>query len=99
MKFGFIKKNNSGSYEFRVGERAVKIIFLENGTFERITNGGRVNDAKWKIDGKEVLLGGEAQDFEKLFKIELNGDLTMIECDSFYNNFNKKTKTTFKKLK
>ena len=102
-----------GSYEVKVEENTVKMVFLENGKLENYTNGKKDANTEetWKIVKKEVhvqlpctivsLVG-----ICGVFKIESNGDLTMI---SFIEDGNltvwardwilKRHQITYKKLK
>ena len=49
---------------------------FENGKSETWTDGEKKEEGAWKIAEKEVLVVGK--DFTAVFKIEPNGDLTMI---------------------
>jgi len=72
-----------GTYEAKRGETTLKIVFLENRKAEKYSRRmgnffgeQKVNDGTWKLVGKEVHLFFEKE--AGVFKIETNGDLTMI---------------------
>ena len=62
----------SGTYEWQTS----KMVILENGKAENYRNDKKMGDLAWKISEKElhVSISGQAQ----IFKIEPNGDLTLI---------------------
>ena len=75
-----------GSYENKsqIDEKyTIKLVLLENGNGELYANGGKgEGDNTWEIVGKEVHFGSEkgagGRSGWAVFKIESNGDLTLI---------------------
>ena len=71
-----------GSYEAKIGDTTLKLVFFENGKSEFSENGEKKKDGTWEMPllrfelGKEVHVGYENS--KSFYKIEPNGDLTEI---------------------
>ena len=84
-----------GSYEWDI----LKFVLLENGKFEAWTDGEKEEEGTWKFEAKDVHTGNAHS--SEVFKIESNGDLTMIAVflDGKRTDFPKETQTTWKRIK
>ena len=65
-----------GTYEHKKGGYTFKWVFLENGIIET-TAFAKTDGGTWKMVGNEVHVAEEGKSMA-VFKIEPNGDLTMI---------------------
>ena len=66
-----------GEYELVDADgNTTKLVLLENGKVEIYFNDEKIDEATWKIVGKEVHVGSEKE--RAVFKVEPNGDLTCI---------------------
>jgi hypothetical protein len=90
-----------GTYEGKVSEVTIKLVFLENGVLEAYANDEKQKaGAKWKVVGMELHLGSEKGGFS-VFRIENNGDLTFIAAirDGKREETPKEEQGTFQKIK
>ena len=90
-----------GTYEGKLFEDTIKLVFLENGVLEAYANDEKQEaGAKWKVVGKELHLGSEKGGFS-VFRIENNGDLTFIAAirDGKREETPKEEQGAFQKIK
>ncbi len=94
-------KDVSGTYELKVEGGTAQMVFLENGKIEFYENGKKnQEEARLKMTGNEIHFDSEGGDV-RVFRIELNGDLTYIaeiERGERYNHA-KDMQKTFIKIK
>ena len=91
----------AGNYELKLEGGTAQMVILENGKIEFYENGKKnLEEAGLKMAGNEIHFDSEGGDV-RVFRIELNGDLTYIaeiERGERYNHA-KDMKKTFKKIK
>ena len=88
-----------GTYEHKKGGYTFKWVFLENGIIET-TAFAKTDGGTWKMVGNEVHVAEEGKSIA-VFKIEPNGDLTVI-ADIFNgkrDDYPKEDQRTCKRLK
>ena len=85
-----------GTYEGKLSEDTIKLVFLENGKVEHYRN---EEGREWKIDEKKVHV--VSKNSTSIYKIEPNGDLTLIELDYVGERIPKRPfqSATFKNIK
>jgi len=88
-----------GTYEHKKGGYTFKWVFLENGIIET-TAFAKTDGGTWKMVGNEVHVAEEGKSIA-VFKIEPNGDLTLIAeiIRTKRKDIPKEEQTTIKKLK
>ena len=72
------KEDVVGSYELKIGEDIFKLVILQNGQGDGYINGKKTAEATWKIAGKELHNMNSLHKNTAVYKIEPNGDLTVI---------------------
>ena len=90
-----------GTYEPKDEDgNSYKHVFLANGVYEQYLAGSKFLDGTWKIVGKEVQTSSERELTLLIYRIEPNGDLTMIARikDNKREEAPKEIQTTWKKL-
>jgi len=95
------EKKIVGTYEAKIGEDTIRIVFLENGLCDGYINGKKEEEAaKWKVVNGEVL-GIDKRGIEGVFKQNKDGSLTSIAriVDGERKGIPKEEQNTFKKIK
>ena len=72
------KEGVVGSYELKIGEDTFKLVILSNGQGDGYINGKKTAEATWKIAEKELHNMNSLHKNTAVYKIEPNGDLTVI---------------------
>ena len=95
-----------GSYEAKIGDTTLKLVFFENGQSEFSANGEEKKDGTWEMARLRFELGKEVhvdyENFKSFYKIESNGDLTWVSYIKDGERREVKTidyKVTWKKVK
>ena len=95
----FTEEDVVGTYEIKAEGNPMKLVLHENWTMELHISDVKVEDAKWKMVGKEIHKRTPGK--VSIFKIESNGDLTVIARirNGKREDAPKEEQATFKKIK
>ena len=90
-----------GSYELKFGEDTFKLVILQNGQGDGYINRKKTAEATWKIAGKELHNMNSFLKKTAVYKIEPNGDLTVIATieDGKQTDLPKEDQFTYKRIK
>ena len=90
-----------GSYEGKFDVNTFKYILLEKGKCEMYKNGKKRNEGAWYIEAKEVRVLADTTGIILVWKVESNGDLTMISyiIDGKRTDIPKNSLMHYKKVK
>ena len=90
-----------GSYELKIGEDTFKLVIFQNGQGDGYINGKKTAEATWKIAGKELHNKNSLHKNTAVYKIESNGNLTVIATieDGKRTDFPKDKQFFYKRLK
>lgn len=72
------EKKVVGSYEAKDAGGTGKLVFHKNGKIEFYENDAKDSERKWRISGKEVHVISPSTGTIGVYRIETNGDLTII---------------------
>ena len=95
------KEDVVGSYELKIREDTFKLVILQNGQGDGYINGKKTAEATWKIAGKELHNMNSLHKNTAVYKMESNGDLTVIATidDGKRTDVPKENQATYKKIK